>query len=69
MVLSLWLNVFILIMFIFVEVLFLWYIVCINEMDFDLREDFVRSKVNSLGLEEFVEYNISFFGIRLKYKL
>lgn len=38
-------------------------------MDFDLREDFLRGKINSLGLEEFVEYNISFFGIELNYKM
>lgn len=47
--------------FIVVEVLFLWYIVCVKEMDFDFRVDFLKSRINSLGLVEFVEYNISFF--------
>lgn len=68
MVSSLWLNVFTLIMFTLVEALLLRYIVCTNEMDSDSREDFVRSKANSLGLEEFVEHNTSFLGIRSKYK-
>lgn len=68
MVSSLWLNVFTLIMFTLVEALLLRYIVCTNEMDSDSREDFVRSKANSLGLEEFVEHNTSFLGVRSKYK-
>lgn len=37
-------------------------------MDSDSREGFLRSKVNSLGLEEFVEHNTSFLGIKSKYK-
>lgn len=37
-------------------------------MDSDSREDFLRSKINSLGLVEFVEHNTSFLGIESNYK-
>lgn len=44
------------------------YVVCSKEMDPDSREDFLRGKINSLGLEEFVEHNTSFLGIESNYK-
>lgn len=37
-------------------------------MDPDSREDFLKKKINILGLEEFVEQNISFLGIESNYK-
>lgn len=37
-------------------------------MDSDSRADFLRRKINSLGLVEFVEHNTSFLGIESNYK-
>lgn len=37
-------------------------------MDPDSREDFLKEKINILGLEEFVEHNTIFFGIESNYK-
>lgn len=51
-----------------VEALLLRYIVCAKEMDSDSRADFLKSRINSLGLEELVEHNISFLQIDSNYK-
>lgn len=37
-------------------------------MDSDSRADFLKSRINSLGLEELVEHNISFLQIDSNYK-